>query len=1546
MAGRFSRRSFLGGTGTMTASVIAATAPATLLASGTAHAEIPVEDGAAGFTFAHPGILHTQEDLDRMRTAVAAKEDPVYSGYQVMAADSRSSYDYTAANTGQITTWGRGPYNYQDQAPNDAAAAYQNALMWYITQDVRYADKARDIVNIWSRTLEGITGADGELGASLQGFKFVNAAEILRHTGYDGWAAEDIARCEKSLKDVWYKAQSGYALFANGGWDAGIIQTVLGIGVFCDDRVMFEDAVRYAAAGAGNGSIRHRIINTAGQGQESGRDQTHEQLALGLLAGAAQVAWNQGVDLFGFAGNRILAGYEYDAKYNLGNDDVSFVADLDRTGKYIKTKVTTLVRGLSRPIFELAYAHYVSVLGLPAPYTKQAVFRGTDGARFVEGYDQDHPSWGTLTCAREAPTSSTPVAPPGAPAGLTASNGSDSVDLAWVGSVDPASATSAATYSVARASTSGGTYQTIATGLTATKYIDLEVTIGTTYYYTVTATNAVGTSVASLEACATAGLPSNWSSRNVGTVQASGLTTFDGERFTLEASGADIAGTADSFRIAQMSLSGNVTITARVVYPLSSQYGKVGVMMRSSTAAGSAHAAMLLQGLTLAAWSGVWTTRDATGATTSATGSTPVPPAQQTAISTAASYPISNLGSLPDSATPLSAPYVEAAGDGYRMRMPYWVRLERVKNTFTGSISPDGVHWTEVGSTELDLGTTVYVGLVNCSCLGVAESYAETGTAAFDNITVVRKSSTHWQVAAPKGTVTALAATTGTSAIELTWSDTDLSGRYTVKRATSPGGPYEAIATGVGPVGFGVHTGYRDPTGTPGTTYYYVIAKTNVGGAGPVSAEVDATMPTPPAPKLRSASAAYANTGVPFEYLIGASNDPASFNATGLPAGLSVSAATGLISGTPTGTGDFTVRISATNAAGTDTATLELGVGTPPPAPWSYQDIGDYVLDERLLGIYGVVSLRTPGITGYDSTDASFTVRGAGTDLNVNGQGMTAQYTYLPVTGDTTFIARVASRTNAGNDDQVGLLMTQSLSPFGQMAGAILTSTGGGDTGVKQFVRRQVVAGGTTTTNASGSGVATPTWLRMERSGNKFTASASTDGTTWSVIGRDTISTFGSAPFYVGFAVTSRTPSALNTTVFDHVSVTAGATTVLGQPVQAPYQTFTSATAATAAYGQSGTDLAIYGDGTDVWGNTDQYSAIYLTGALPKASIATVAVTSQDSTAAWARAGIMVRDDITGTGTSPGYLTLSVTPGHGVALQWDSDGDGTLDRSVETDGSTSYPTWLKLVRSGTDYIGYCSTNGNTWTTVGTATVASAVTGQDVGAFTTAASSTATESDFSEFTVTAQTLAQVLARARETDQAAWTQESYAAFTAELDRIETEGAKPGADEDALIDEVFTAYDLLDPSHVLVAGAARSLQSVNVPDYYAAYGSDALGLLGQVTENSSDTVKKQAGFAVVAGLADATGFSFRSADGRYLRHYSFRIRLDASDGSDTFEQDATFHAVTGSQNESVRLMSHNFPTRCIRHRSYQLWVDEYSTSDAPIQDDSSFIPVGAWT
>ncbi|WP_405728419.1 alginate lyase family protein [Streptomyces sp. NBC_01537] len=1102
-----SRRGFLGGT----AALLAAGASG-LLAPGAARAAAQNAAGAGGF--AHPGLLHTADDLARMKAAVAAKESPVHDGYLAFAAHARSQSTYAIQNTGQITSWGRGPTNFQNQAVADSAAAYQNALMWCVTGERAHADKARDILNAWSASLTMITGADGPLGAGLQAFKFVNAAELLRHTGYDGWADADIARCEESFLRVWYPAISGYMLYANGNWDLTALQSVLAIGVFCEERTLFEDALRFAAAGAGNGSLLHRVVTDAGQGQESGRDQAHEQLAVGLMGDAAQVAWNQGVDLWAFDGNRILANAEYVARYNLGGD-VPFTPDLDRTGKYIKTTVSEKVRGALPPIYEMYYAHYAGVRGLDTPYTEAAVFRGTGGARVVEGSNDDLPGFGTFAYAgTKAPTPT----PPTAPAGVTAVGDGEKVTVAWLPSVG------ARTYSVRRATRPGGLYEEIASAVDGTSYADDGVRSGRTYHYTVTATNSLGASATSSLATATAGLPEPWATRDVGDVKIPGSAAFDGERFVLEASG-----TADTHRLAHLPLRGDGTVTARIVWPLSSQYSKIGVTVRAGLDADAAHASMLIQGLPLHTWSGVWTVRPAAGADVSATGSTPVPPSQQDAITLNASFPISSLGTLPESATPLEAPYVEGAGDGYRLRAPYWVRVTRKGRRCTGAISPDGIHWTEVDTTEVELGRDAYAGLVLTSCLGVDEDYAETGTGAFDNVTVTSAWGEVWSVPRPVGSATGLTATTGTDAVELAWTDPDLSARYKVLRATDTDGPYHTIAPHIGPVGFGARIRYADATGTPGTTYHYVVTKTNTGGRGPLSEPASAAMPTPPVPQLTSATTAFANKGMSFRHLLRGSHEPVQFTADGLPDGLRIDKRTGLVSGTPNETGEFTVTTTAGNATGDGTGTLTLTVGTPPPTPWTYGDLGDVVLDDRALGTLGVVAVTTPGSTSY--ADGTFTVRGAGTDLTVNNQGMTGQFVRRPVTGDCEVTARLVSRTGA-TADRVGLLMAKSLSPFDQAAGAIVT---GGTTA--QLMLRTTVAGRSAFT---GNGaVTTPCLLRLKRVGTAFTAYASTDdGVTWTPLAEGDIPGFCDAPYYVGLVVCSRSPLALGTTQFDQVSIT------------------------------------------------------------------------------------------------------------------------------------------------------------------------------------------------------------------------------------------------------------------------------------------------------------------------------------------------------------------------------------------------------------------------
>lgn len=1100
------RRGFLGG------------AAALLLASGASGLLVPGRAVASGndsdVTFTHPGLLHSADDLARMRAAVTAKQSPVYDGYLALAAHARSSSSYAVQNTGQITTWGRGPANYQNQAVADSAAAYQNALIWSVTGDTAHADKARDILNAWSASLTGITGADGPLGAGLQAFKFVNAAELLRHTGYEGWSAADIARCEDSFRRVWYPALSCYMLYANGNWDLTSLQSLLAIGVFCEEPSLFYDALRFAAAGAGNGSVLHRIVTAAGQGQESGRDQGHEQLAVGLLADAAQVAWNQGVDLWGFDGNRILANVEYAARYNLGGD-VPFVPDLDRTGKYIKLAVSPTSRGTLPPIYEMAYAHYAGVRGLDTPYTKNAVFRGTGGTRVVEGSNDDLPSWGTFAYAGATATSPTVPTPP---AGVTAMGNDRSVQVSWLPSAW------ADSYTVLRATEVDGRYERMASGVGQPTYTDRNVHAGRTYYYTVSASNALGESGSSAWAAASAGLPGSWSTQDVGDVKIPGSAVFDGEGFVLEASG-----TADTCRLAHLPLRGDGTVTARIVWPLSSQYSKIGVTVRASLDADAAHASMLIQGLPLHTWSGVWTVRPSAGADVSATGSTPVPPSQQQAITTSAAFPISDLGTLPASATPLEAPYVEGAGDGYRLRKPYWVRVTRKGARCTGAISPDGDHWTEVGSTEVELGRTAYAGLALTSCLGVDEDYAETGTGAFDNVSVTSASGTVWRVPRPARTATDLRAETGADAVELAWSDPDLSAEYTVRRATRASGPYETLATRVGPVGFGTRIRYTDATGTPGTTYHYTVAKTNAGGRGPRSAPARAVMPTPAVPRLTSATAVFTNQGVAFRHLLRASHEPVRFGADGLPAGLRIDRRTGLVSGTPTETGEFTVVTTAANASGTATGTLALTVAAAPPAPWTYGDLGDTVLDDRAFGTLGVVAITTPGSTSYDG--GSFTVRGAGVDLNANGQGMTGQFVRRPVSGDCEVVARLVSRSGV-TTDRVGLLMAKSLSPFDQAAGVIVT---GGSSA--QLMLRKTVAGASAFTG--GAAVTLPALLRLKRAGTAFSAALSTDdGVTWTPLADGEIPGFGDAPYHVGLVVCSRSQPVRCTTEFDEVSIT------------------------------------------------------------------------------------------------------------------------------------------------------------------------------------------------------------------------------------------------------------------------------------------------------------------------------------------------------------------------------------------------------------------------
>jgi hypothetical protein len=103
-------------------------------------------------------------------------------------------------------------------------------------------------------------------------------------------------------------------------------------------------------------------------------------------------------------------------------------------------------------------------------------------------------NWGTLNTSIFSNVQITggdggaPSVIPAAPAMLLASPGDGAVPLRWQASFG------ATSYSVKRSTSSDGKYSTIASGVTGSSYTDKSVTNGATYYYTVTATNAAGTS--------------------------------------------------------------------------------------------------------------------------------------------------------------------------------------------------------------------------------------------------------------------------------------------------------------------------------------------------------------------------------------------------------------------------------------------------------------------------------------------------------------------------------------------------------------------------------------------------------------------------------------------------------------------------------------------------------------------------------------------------------------------------------------------------------------------------------------------------------------------------------------------------------------------------------------------------------------------------------------------------------------------------------------------------------------------------------------------
>ncbi len=340
-------------------------------------ASLVVAGTVFGQGFVHPGALSTQRDFDRMKTKVNAAAQPWKGSWDKLVANSHASSTYTPAPVVTLIrgTTTAGSENYS-RAMNDAAAAYQTAVRWKITGDVAYANKSIQILDAWATTCTGIDGDSNQsLAAGLYGYEFACAAEIMRN--YSGWSATNFTRFKNFMLNVFYPKNEDFLVrhhdtcashyWAN--WDLCNMCSVMAIGILCDDWAKFNEAVTYFKSGIGAGNINTAVYymhsSILGQGQEEGRDQGHSGLDYSLLGAFCEMAWNQGLDLYGYGSNRMMAGANYFCQYNLGNS-VPYVT-YNNCENSNQTVISTNSRGDDRPAWDLIYAHYGVRNGISVP---------------------------------------------------------------------------------------------------------------------------------------------------------------------------------------------------------------------------------------------------------------------------------------------------------------------------------------------------------------------------------------------------------------------------------------------------------------------------------------------------------------------------------------------------------------------------------------------------------------------------------------------------------------------------------------------------------------------------------------------------------------------------------------------------------------------------------------------------------------------------------------------------------------------------------------------------------------------------------------------------------------------------------------------------------------------------------------------------------------------------------------------------------------------------------------------------------------------------